>query len=318
MILQGRYIAENPEKLPAARGFYLSRMDSLLVSFADILREWRRKSRPSFVAQVLGLPPTEGEFEGGFDSDAIEGAFVSEHPFPTGAVARTVGMDVQKNRLEAVVLDRSETWQLHIHAWTRIGRRRSEGLDDLTTRAIDEVTQAYDPDLVFVDTGYQPDAVARGIALTRGYRRQKQAMDGRKARKFRGVLGVRGEGRASSGRGGGSGGGWDGPVILGRVAVGDIPVERQRIAVNYAKGELSALFADGRITVESDNVYSDFAEQITAENLVIDGDSREWVLRSGRRNEALDCLTYAFAAQHHLPQKFVRRGRLPLDNGGAF
>ena len=57
---------------------------------------------------------------------------------------------------------------------------------------------------------------------------------------------------------------------------------------------------------------SEYFEQLTAEKQVLRTNRngfpvREWVLPASKRNEALDCLVYAYAALNRMYQRFDRR-----------
>lgn len=282
MLAEGRWIAEHPTR--RIRGYHLTALLApigLGPSWLDLAREWQDACKSpgtlrTFVNTNLGEPWIE-------KGDQIE---------PTGLIARreeygelvrglfrTVGADVQKDRIEFSVID----WELGEECWL---------LDHVivpgdtaqpeTWARFDEEVKAWAPDAAAIDSGYNTSMVYAYCE---------------KRRWAFAVKGVPGPGR---------------PIVE------DEKARRQRLRRQRKKGIVVHMVGDdqakaliysrlritdpgpGYIHFPLDPDFDDeYFAQLTAEKLVtkIRGTRpfQEWV-QTRPRNETLDCKKYALAA----------------------
>ena len=228
---------------------------------------------------------------------------------PMGALLATCGVDVQDNRLEAVIWafgKSEESWVIDYQVFfgDPAGNDVWEELDEYLQQ---ELAHAHGSvvkvSAVAIDTG--------------GHHTQK-VYDFCRLRKHRHVIAIKGQSTRNR------------PVV-GRPTNQDISMRGKTIkggvqlwpvGSDTAKGVLYGRF--GIKTGQAGSVHfsqdlpDEFYAQITAEKLItryVKGHPvQEWVKPSHRRNEVLDCTVYALAAAYHLGMnKFSDRDWLRIE-----
>mgnify|MGYP005841827461 FL=1 len=282
MVAQGRWRAQAPH-VEGHRGYKLTSLTSTLpnASWPRLAAEFvQAKRSPTtlkpWLNTVLGEPwRGEGDDLDATDLGALQRPF-SLDSVPPDALLVTVGADVQADRIEATFA-----------AWTRDGDMRVLGhemiwgapTENETWAEVDDLLrrQFHHPagglmtvDAAIIDSGNWADQV---YAFCRP----------RAARRVLAGKGVAGFARPSlafsTSR----------KLRLGLVGIDGI------------KQQLHQRLAHGDTILFSDILSGDYFDQIRAERLVTKYSRghpvRRWEVISGRRNEALDTLVYAFAAR---------------------
>jgi phage terminase large subunit GpA-like protein len=157
MLRQGRWVAANPSH--KVRGYHISALYApigLGPSWLDLALQFRAAQQDSgklqvFINTQLG-EPWEQITEGADPSALLMRCEEYEDDLPVGA--RTVGVDVQKDRLEISVYD----WGVDEESWS-VEHEIIEGdtAGDAPWEELDEVLKAYAPDAAGIDTGYNTD-----------------------------------------------------------------------------------------------------------------------------------------------------------------
>ena len=299
-IMQGLFVAENPDNV-RERGFRLSRLDSLLVDAQSTWDEFGKRSRASFDAQVLALPSGEATRDEDFDADDIARAYVDAHPWPDSVDTRTMGVDVQKRWLECLVLDHSRD-KFHIVDHARVRRLADETHKELVKRTLDMMADRWNPDLTFIDLGYEDIEVSEGVYASRHGQNFWEREESDVSYTLRKAAGVRSVAEVER-------------VVSGKYAIGRFRCDSWRIGGGVCKTDLSNLFAEGRVTAERPHMPSDFITQLTSEVNRPHGATGRmvWEKRTpGATNDVLDALVYAYAAVwYHQPQgtqDWIREG----------
>lgn len=285
MLAAGRWIAEAPEI--HTRGYHLSALYSpigLGPSWLDLARGWKAAvgnitKLKTFVNTMLGEPWTEA-------GDSVEPvgllARLENYPEVLPRCARTLGVDVQKDRIEYSVVDfgvGEEAW-LREHCIIAGDTARPEVWDTLA----DEI-RPWAPDAMAVDSGYNASMVyafcerreVRGFAyVVKGRPGSSQPIVEDAKKRLQRLRGQRKKGITVH-------------------MVGD----DQAKALIYARLKLREP-GPGYIHFPADPCCDDeYFAQLTAEKLVtkLRGTRpySEWV-QTRPRNETLDCFKYALAA----------------------
>ena len=281
-LMAGDFIAENPAEV-RERGFRLSRLDSLLVSAKSTFVEFGKRSRASFDAQVLALPSSEATRDDDFDADSIRDSRLDVHPWPDKVDSRTMGMDVQKRFVEIIILD-FHAPEFHIVDHARIFRMESETHKELIARALDTMWDKWNPDLAFVDLGYEDVEVASGIHSSISGRRFWDREEGDRHFTYRRAAGVRGDAKTER-------------IVSGKYAVGKFQCDAWRVGSSLCKTALSHLYREGRVTAERARLPVDYVDQMTSEVFRPESNDAPWQKRtSSSTNDLLDALVYAYAA----------------------
>lgn len=282
LLAGGRWIPAHPER--PMRGYHLTALLApigLGPSWLALAAEWQHAIRSpatlrAFINTHLGEPWVE-------KGDTIEAAGLlarlEDYPDDYPALARTVGVDVQKDRLEASVID----WGAGEEAWLvdHVILPGDTAHPDVWQQLTEELG-AFSPNAVAVDSGYNTTMVYEFVA------RHRWAFA---------VKGMRGSGR---------------PLVEDERARRQ-RLRRQRkrgiqvhmIGVDQAKALLFSRVkirepGPGYVHFPRDPAFDDeYFAQLSAEKLVtkIRGTRPvpEWVLQRPR-NEALDCWIIALAA----------------------
>jgi phage terminase large subunit GpA-like protein len=285
-------------------GFWISQLYSPFKSWASLIEQWRKsdgdvQKEKVFRQQVLGL---EWEEEG----EAPELDFLllrrEDYPLqriPPGGLVLTTGIDVQKDYL-----------QYEIVAW---GRGRASWSIDFGVVAGDTASPAVWESLDRLLTRTYPDwqGVARPIemaAIDAGYNTQWVYQFTRTRPRTMAVKGVPGHLAPALGLPAPQEVSWRGKRIKRGAMlwpIGDWTLKAELYANLRKPGpqDGAEAFPAGYCHFSTAHDKG-FFEQLTAERLltrVVRGrEVREWVLRPGAKNEALDCRKMAMAAAVHL------------------
>ena len=282
MLANGRWIATHPER--SARGYHISALYApigLGPSWRDLAEEWQIATKsPGTLRTFINTHLGECWEEQG---DHVEPtgllARLEEYEEKAKSLARTAGVDVQKDRLEASVVD----WDAGEEAWVM----EHLIIPGDTARPevwaqLDEELQRWAPDCVAVDSGYNTSMVYAFVERRRW------------------ALAVKG--RAGPGV----------PIVE------DEKTRRQRLRRQRKKGITVHMVGDDQakaliysrlkithpgpayIHFPNDANFDDeYFAQLTAEKLVTKMRGTrpytEWV-QTRPRNETLDCFKYALAA----------------------
>lgn len=300
-VQRGKWVLEKPLRVSGQRrhfSFHVSALYSPWKSLADIVKAYLECKNDSvkfkgFVNTILGEVFEEGDFSlSEKDMESRLERFDAE--VPAGALLLSSGADVQPDRIEAELVGWAggeESWSVDYQvffgdpnvkeglagspwdsytAWRRKVRRNAKGIEFVVhhscidsgganTKAVYDYVKAHRGERVFA---------------VRGVGGEGKPFVGGAARKLSGKRGIR-------------------PVDVYNVGVDSIKsLVYGRLAIEKA-GPGFCHFPVGR--------HEEYFRQLLAERkkTIIDKRGRlkdVWVVLSGRRNEALDCRVYAFAA----------------------
>ena len=318
MLARGKWVAENPDAPASHLSFHLWAAYSPAMAWSDIAREFGEAAHAgedrlrAFHNTALGRAWRDPHAEDLTDIDAA--GLKAETPDLPDTIALTAGVDVQGDRFEVTtcawrgtsysdygcdvidhhIIEGTLDDQKH---WTRLSEYLSSIKQGRHTLAI-----------AAIDSGYQSDAVM-GFALR----------EQRSGRKY--VQAVKGIGRV------------DAKYIHSVMRKGDPqqkkaglrlvsrPVDVFQLGVNQIKNALAANLRTGRKRITfADHLDEKYFKQITSERRERCREQGRDVLRwrkihMSARNEALDCLCYAFAAFHMMRWKPARFAEQNARNG---
>lgn len=308
MVAAGRWRVTRPE-VQGHAGFRLNALVSLHsnASWSKLAREFvGAKDDPStlqtFVNTILG----QG-WRGEGDELAEDDLAARAEPFGLGAVpadalAVTVGVDVQHDRLEVTFIGHGEDGTIFV-----LGHRVIWGAWDVedTWRELDEMLRARFPHVLGGQIGVDAAAIDAGDGTT--MRAVTGFCAGRARRK---VLAIKGAGgnrpliERSSGRSKGRGA----PLWI--------------VGVDTGKTQLFGRMIRGTTVRYSADLTPVWYEQVASERAVVryrrGQPVRSFERISGRRAEALDCLVYAIAARQIVhPDWTARRAELSMSSRPA-
>ena len=322
MLARGRWVAENPDAPASHRSYHLWAAYSPAMSWADIAREFGEAVRAgedklrAYYNTTLGREWRDPHAEDLTDIDAA--ALKTEGRAAATAVAITAGVDVQGDRFEITTA-----------AWrgTHYGNYGCDVLDHHVIegtldspahwKALSDYLASikhgrHNLSIAAIDSAYMTDAVLDFVA--------REQREGRRY-----VQAVRGSGAAGA------------KYIHSTLRKGD-PQQKNAalravarkanvfvVGVNQIKSALAANLRAGRERISfADQLDEKYFAQITSERRERCRENGVDVLRWKKthpsvRNEALDCLCYAFAAFHLLRWKPARFAEENARNvaGGA-
>lgn len=283
MLAAGRWIAKNPNS--KIRGYHLNGLYSpigLGFSWAEIWSKWVEVNRDTaslrrFVNTTLGEPWHERG-----DSIDATGLITRLELYPQTLppTVRTIGIDVQKDRLELTIID----WGEGEEAWVRDHLiLAGDTATDEVWAQLQEELDTHRPDAVAIDSGYNSSQVyafvsgkgwcfaTKGMAGT-----QRPIIEDQRRRQQR--LRQRTQKKTPS--------------------LEPLGVDSAK-ALLYARLKLQSAGA-GYIHFPQSPAFDDeYFAQLAAEKLVTKlrggRPHSEWV-QTRKRNEALDCMVYALAA----------------------
>lgn len=290
MLRNGGWIPRFPER--SAAGFDLNGLVSPWRSWADIVDLWLRAQGNSeklkvFVTHVLAQPwqPVAERIDVHTLSERAES--VEPLPGPIGLLVASV--DVQKDRLESLIVGVGPAEELWVLEWNQHDGDPTQPGTWADAWASLTASRALPVSAVAIDTGWLTDEAWRAVDLWAA----------RRVMRVIGVKGIAGRGR---------------PIVR---PPGRVVRKNQRrpwdVGVDTAKDVLNLrlrLASGGSGAVHfAETLDLAFYEQLTAEELrtrVVNGrPAKVWTLPDGKRNEALDLLVYALAALHHRGAKYV-------------
>ena len=285
------------------RSFHASWLQSQQWTVRQVADKRDPEAPRGFVQNVLGMPYDATELDN-LTIEDLDGLFVGESPDVKDVVAWTVGVDVQADRIEYSVVCWSGMAGLEAHVAAhrvlRFGQKDKkvgtqawyEGMTSLWTdfnRRMLRLHRRHRLNAIFVDsqpTRFETEAFVRS-------RCQPLVQ--------RGILRlVHGESPSFNRK----------SVILNPTAKGVL-----NIAVDDLKLSLYEKLQGRGVSVRADRVEEpqEYLQQLMSEKLTLKEvgarEERRWV-QTRRRNEALDCLVYAYAARHHAGFTPAKRYRL--------
>jgi phage terminase large subunit GpA-like protein len=291
-------------------GFHLSSLYSPLgwKSWAAIVEEFLQAKRDpallkTFVNTVLG-ETWEDDYSAKLGADELRSRaeFYEPGTMPARALIATAGVDVQDNRLAVVIRGwgrDEESWLVdHMEIYGDPSQSKVwDQLDEILQRPIPhEIAQPVKLSAVAIDSG------GHFTHEVYNYARERRAM---------GVFAIKGQSQRNK------------PVIAKPTKV-DLNFRgrvTKRGAEVYPVGSdtaKSTIYARLKLNEPGAGFYhfhseatQDYFDQLTAEKQItryIKGfPVREWVKKSGARNEALDCEVYGYAALNWLFMRYNRR-----------
>ena len=283
----GEWVAAHPDR--AVRSYHISQLASPVRAQSETLARYTPASPSGFYTQIMAS--SYEDVVGSLRVPDEAAVWSAERPWPGQITA--AGVDVQGDRIEMQIVEFGE--QL-TRAWTychRVYHYGTAGEDAawwaMASDAISEGCR-----IVFIDTGYEPDAV-RGQARRVFGSHWQRAVFGAHSAKGSDTL--------------------DNPAgfIHANAVSGDV-----RIGAAQAKSALASMIQSGRYKARPSGVLVDpgsrfdFLTQLQSEQLVasMDGKRLAWEKSgAGVRNEALDCFAYALCAAAYLDTPHYQRRR---------
>jgi phage terminase large subunit GpA-like protein len=298
MLAAGRWVAKFPQR--AKRSYHISGLYSPLglgLTWREIAdKRAAARTNPelevTFVNTVLGLPH-RGSTTRVTGKELREGREQwKRRTIPRGGLVLTVGIDVQHNRFEVLVVAWGRGDQCWFVDWVQIAGDPTRAddwaeLDDYLDKLVipNSCGVPMRPELFGIDSGNWSHDVYT-------WARKNQ---------HRGVIALKGTGEPTA-------------PVLGRPSAKDVNAKGRTVkrgvnlwlvGTHAAKQKLIGLLAgdvgaedpDARRCHAPADMPDDFFDQLTAE--VFDTRRKRWVKLKSARNEALDCLVYAYAAACH-------------------
>ena len=317
MLAKGKWVATAPENnlRDKRRSYHINSLYSPWESWASMAQKFiDAQADPhllkTFINTSLGECFDEAQNRHNHNDLQKTAEEYSLRTMPTGALLATCGVDVQDNRLEAVIWaygKSEESWVIDYQVF--FGDPATDilwkELDDYLEKELAHVSgSAVKLSAVAIDTG--------------GHHTQK-VYDFCRMRRHRHVIAIKGSSLRSR------------PVV-GRPTNQDISMRGKTIkngvqlwpvGTDTAKSVIYGRFGiesgEPASTHFSQDLPEEFYEQITAEKLITRYHKghpiQEWVKPSHRRNEVLDCTVYALAAAYHLGMnKFSERDWARLED----
>lgn len=284
------YVVQNPDAIKnGVRSFFINGFASPWLNWKKIMREWfEAEGNPVREAVVMntrfGLSyEMPGELD---DKDFVEGLIQYDSEVPDGVLLLTAGVDVQKNRLEYLIVGWGEGIACGIKNDVIIGEPTNPATWQELDRALNKIFSFADGTTIkiartFVDSGYLTAEVYNHC------RRHQNHF----AIKGKSTLGA--------------------PLLQKISFQKDAGIYLAILNVDAGKDEIFSMLNAGKFLFGADDEYlkrnfdERFFNQLTAEHRVrrvSGGIVREaWELvRGDRRNEALDTAVYSLAAMKSL------------------
>lgn len=298
MVQAGEWRPTNQDGIPGYRGFQMSALPALWVKWEDLVREWVAATTPEpnpellqvFVNTSLG-EPWEAKGVGMDYEDLVRLAEdYDADPLPEGVCVITAGVDVQDDRLEVELVG----WGVGMESWS---------LDYLIIRGDPSTHEVWDVQLHNALSRVFQHPLGPRIRIScsgvdSGYMTQ-QVLRFTKPREAARVYAFKGSSELGK------------PIISRPGRRNKLKAPVHMIGTDAVKTLLYQrlqLELPGPGRCHFPNRYpEEYFRQLTAEQMrrrknrkghVV----REWVVKKGRRNEALDCRVYAHAAMEALIQ----------------
>lgn len=301
MLAAGRWVAQHPERTPlGVRGYTLSALYAPLglgQTWIELAREWRDKCKDparlkTFLNEKLAQPWEDRSSDIAHQPLMERAEPWPRRSIPTGCLVLTAGVDVQDNRLAVLICGWGREETCFVLDWVELpgDPSRPEVWDALTELLNAPLRNRSGNDLhiqaTAIDTGGHYTHEVYAYVRSRRVRRPMAL-----------------KGHSTPGR----------PVLASRPTPQDIQINgrmmRHGVALwmigsDTAKHVLYRRLQSDTATDAADHLVrfpadlgEEFYLQLIAE--VFDPTRNRWVLRRGRRNEALDGWVYAYAAAHH-------------------
>ena len=266
MVEAGTWWADNEAADSSKQSFHLNQFYSGLVTADSTIGRYNPDDKKSFFQQVLAIPYSTGSITD-INEDDLTDHYHSTAPYSGKLELRTMGVDVQANRLEYVILDWYQGERVFCSEYGVIPKNVSK--DNSEWEALKRVILNRNVKRTFIDRGYKPDDVVNGIndkmaTLLKGKR----------------VFTCRGIGRSSF-----------------REPLAKATKDYFWIATDEAKVCIMESLQAGH-WYGSDTLPKSYLPGLLSERL---DETNKWIVKPGRRNEVLDCAVYAFAARRSLP-----------------
>ena len=316
MLAAGQWVATKPENnyRDKRRSYHISSLYSPWESWASMVQKFlEAQADPhllkTFINTALGECWDEEANRVDMHDLQKTAEEYSLRVMPMGALLATCGVDVQDNRLEAVIWaygKGEESWVIDYQVF--FGDPAGDDLWAELDEYLEKELQHTSGSIVKVSA----------VSIDTGGHHTQKVYDFCRLRKHRHIIAIKGQSTRNR------------PVI-GRPTNQDISMRGKTIkggvqlwpvGTDTAKGVLYGRFgiesgAAGSVHFSKD-LPDEFYAQITAEKLITRYHKghpiQEWVKPSHRRNEALDCTVYALAAAYHLGMnKFSERDWTRLE-----
>ena len=298
MLAAGRWVAQEPNR--PTHGYHINGLYApigLGLSWLELARDWvAAQTDPTKLRRFINTALGEAWEDRSREIKAhrlIERAEPYQlRQVPPGCLVVTAGVDTQDDRLAVVLVGWGDNDVAWILDWVQFfgNPGRSELWAELTAFLNMPVVNSYGREVKIsaaaIDSGGHYTHEVYSYCRTHHQRKN--------------VIPIKGANTP-------------GKPILGRPTAVDITIRGRShrrgvklypVGTDTAKHALaSRLRADEDQAPEdrrlrfSEQLESDFYDQLTAE--IFDPVRNKWVVRKGRRNEALDCFVYASAAAHH-------------------
>ena len=298
MLADGRWVAEHPGR--PVRSYHIWSAYApigLGYSWAEIVA-MRAAARADSKLMVTFTNTILGESYEGL-SERVEANELSQRAgewmrrtIPRGCLILTAGVDVQANRFAVLIVGwgRNETAWIIDYVELPADPTKPEDWEELeaflATPIMNACSVSMRPTHIAIDSGNWAHEVYRYV----------------RPRQSKGVMAVKGASQS-------------GKPIIGRAAKIDVNargktirhgVQLWMVGTDTAKQTLmQRLIGDADSTPEArrlnfpSDMGPEFYEQVTAERY--DTEAGKWIKTPGKRNEALDCLVYAYAAAIRAP-----------------
>jgi len=316
MLAAGQWVAQAPENnyRDKRRSYHISSLYSPWESWASMVQKFlEAQADPHLLKTFINTALGEcwDEEANRIDMHDLQKSAedYSLRVLPMGALLVTCGVDVQDNRLEAVIWaygKGEESWVIDYQVF--FGDPAGDDLWAELDEYLEKELQHTSGSIVNISA----------VAIDTGGHHTQKVYDYSRTRKHRHVIAIKGQSTRNR------------PVI-GRPTNQDISMRGKTIkggvqlwpvGTDTAKGVLYGRFgiesgAAGSVHFSKD-LPDEFYAQITAEKLITRYHKghpiQEWVKPSHKRNEVLDCTVYALAAAYHLGMnKFSERDWSRLD-----
>ncbi len=302
MLQHGQWVATKPENnyRDTRRSYHISSLYSPWESWASLVQKWLDAQEDphllkTFINTALG--ETWDEESNRIDMNDLRKR-AEEYPLrtlPMGALIATCGVDVQDNRLEAVIWawgkNGQESWAIDYQVFFG---------DPASPKLWSELDEWL---MLELEHASGSSVKLSAVAIDTGGHHTQMVYDFCRLRKYRHVIAIKGQSTRNR------------PVV-GRPTNQDITLKGKTIkggvqlwpvGSDTAKGVWYGRFGieDGAGRVHfSTGFDDDFYSQLTSERKVTryhkGHPKTEWVKPSHKRNEVLDCSVYALAAVYHL------------------
>lgn len=294
MLQGGEWRAERPEIKKA--GFHLNALYSPWTPWADVVREFlAAKNKPELLQvwtnTMLGEPYEQSGDAPAWVSLQNRADAYAAGVVPDGGLLMTAGVDVQRNRLAVLV----EAWGPNEECWVVwwgeiFGDPKTEG----PWRELDYLLEKQWPRA----SGGTLNIASVAVDASDGGTMQDVYNYVRRRPRAIAVKGMSTAGKPVLGRPTRQDITWRGRKTERGVDLWPVGTDTAKQTI-YARLEIDSP-DDGRAMIHFPQLGEDFFQQLTAEQLVTKYrrgvPSKEWFLPSGRRNEALDCKVYSYAA----------------------